>query len=134
VTPVSALTRTDLDPQTVRTNAEYLMHALGRTADAVAAALMAAGFTGTHAPDQCPVGRYLLSNEARLSGIAVGSDVALLDLPDGARVCASVPEPVSTFINMFDLGRYPGLVASSLPTPAVCPGTPGRSDRIRAAA
>jgi hypothetical protein len=134
VTPVSTLTPADLDPDAVRTNAEYLMHALGRTPDAVATALSLAGITGEpEHPGRCPIARYLLDRDARLTGAAIGSDVAHLDLPGGT-VCASVPEPVSTFINMFDLGRYPGLIASSLPTPVVCPDTPGPVDGRRAVA
>lgn len=120
---VSTLTRVDLDPEAVRTNAEYLMHALGRTANDVATALMLAGVKGEpEHPGRCPVARYLLDRDARLTSVAVGSDVAHLDLP-GATVCATVPFPVSTFINLFDLGHFPGLIESSLPNPLVCPGT-----------
>ncbi|GLW30161.1 hypothetical protein [Actinoplanes regularis] len=111
------------DPDAVRNNAEHLMNALGRTAEDVATALMLASVPGEpEHPGRCPIARYLLDRDARLTGVAVGSDMAHLDLPGGT-MCATVPFAVTTFINLFDHGHYPGLIASSLPNPLAGPGT-----------
>ncbi|MFI1993215.1 hypothetical protein [Actinoplanes sp. NPDC020271] len=117
------LVRIDIDPDAVRNNAEYLMYALGRTAEDVATNLMCAGIKGEpEHPGRCPVARYLLDRDARLTAAVVGSDVVHLDT-SGGTVCATVPDPVSTFIGLFDIGEYPGLIGSCLPNPLVCPGT-----------
>lgn len=117
------LVHLDIDPDAVRNNAEYLMYALGPTAEDVATALMCAGVKGEpEHPSRCPVAQYLLDCDARLTAVSVGSDAVHLDLPGGT-VCATVPGPVSTFIGLFDIGEYPGLIGSCLPNPLVCPGT-----------
>ncbi|GGN74026.1 hypothetical protein GCM10010112_43750 [Actinoplanes lobatus] len=124
------LVHLDIDPDAVRNNAEYLMYALGRTAEDVATELMCAGVKGEpENPNWCPIARYLLDRDARLTGVAVGSDAVHLETPGGT-VCATVPEPVSTFIGLFDIGEYPGLIGSCLPNPLECPGTMnGTEDR-----
>ena len=117
------LVHLDIDPDAVRNNAEHLMHVLGRTAENVATELMCAGVKGEpEHPNRCPIARYLLDRDARLTAAIVGSDVVHLDMPGGT-VCATALDPVSTFIGLFDIGEYPGLIGSCLPTPLECPCT-----------
>lgn len=85
--------------------------ALGDTPDAVASTLDRLGIRGR--PGQCrtcPVALYLL-DVTGADPFVIG-DLAALRTPEGALLArCSIPEPVRTFIQRFDLcGAYPGLV------------------------
>jgi hypothetical protein len=114
----------DTDPARIATLA---LAALGATRHAVAQSLTAAGFTGlVGSCEACPVARYLMASDPRLTGVAVSEEEICLDRADES-VYLTTPGPVAAFLTRFDAHAYPHLIASSLPSPAD-PGTTARSE------
>jgi hypothetical protein len=108
--------------------AKRALHRLGRTHQSVAASLGAAGCTGfPGSPGSCPVARYLCASDPRITGLFVDAGEIWIDVP-GESVRLTPPEPVSTFVVRFDTGAYPQLIASSLPSYPVAPGTTARQE------
>lgn len=86
-----------------------LMRLLGNTPDEVAASLLSRGVTGRrYCGATCPVASYLLTNG---QPALVGPRLTAC-LCGRTHVCVDTPQPVADFLNRFDAGSYPYLVAS----------------------
>lgn len=86
-----------------------LLHALGETADAVAASLRRAGCRGVRGdPVLCPVAAYLRRHAVAYP--LVWPDEALAQAwPPGGTVRCRTPRGVAAFLVRFDKARYPDL-------------------------
>ncbi|MEV4134413.1 hypothetical protein AB0J72_19860 [Dactylosporangium sp. NPDC049742] len=87
--------------------------ALGDTADAIAAVLLANDYTGrTASPACCPIARYLINTVPDLDAndVEIGTDDAgLWNAPHNYGIYVDLPGPVVAFITDFDGGAYPEL-------------------------
>lgn len=126
------VTSTIPEPPAPDTVAGRALAALGETADAVAYALTAAGFTGKKiSADRCPIGNYVRASDPRITDVSVGVDAVRVwtGTPLGIPAPVALPDAVRTFLARFDAGDYHGLHALSgeaapavRPDPAVAPG------------
>ena len=111
--------------------AALALAALGPHRDTVAAALAAAGLTGVpESPGCCPVARYLLATDPRLTAALVYDTGVRIVWGSGVFARIDMPGPVAAFVVRFDSGHYAWLIATSQPSHPADPGTTaGTEDR-----
>ncbi|MEV6601354.1 hypothetical protein AB0M36_31545 [Actinoplanes sp. NPDC051346] len=128
---LSHVTLTPEDTPAPDVIAERALVALGETADAVAAALTAAGFAGFPiTADRCPIGNYVRASDVRITGVSVGLDAVRVwtATTHGIPAPVALPDAVRTFLGRFDARRYPDLIASPDETDPAVPPDPGTAE------
>ena len=97
---------------------EQALAALGTTESAVATNLFALGFRGQRGSEsQDPLARYLVASVKDATSVEVivelgknAGQYAIVSRPNHKDVCADLPEHVTTFVLLFDDGKYPDLI------------------------
>lgn len=91
-----------------------ILQALGDNAEDVAHLLQYGGWRGLpHNATSCPVALFLRTVVPDVTDAAVGSDQATVHTADGAQIEIDLPDAVAGFVLAFDIGAYPGLIATT---------------------
>ena len=91
-----------------------ILQALGDNAEDVAHLLQYGGWRGLpHNVNACPVALYLRTVVTDVTDAAVSSEQATVHTTDGAEVAVELSPAVAGFVLAFDIGAYPGLVATT---------------------
>lgn len=96
----------------IKQQVRYALWRLGKTPEEVAANLELGGWLGLrHDAGACPVARYLAAVLPNASGAEVSRYEAAVLFTDRPDVEANLPRAVADFIEAFDDGAFPELVA-----------------------
>ncbi len=114
---------------TTRAHATRLLEALGDDPNTIAETLHAAGIRGEDCNEgACPVATYLMRSDLGLHSVEVLGNIIALRFGDGG-LCTcyvDVPDPMEEFIERFDKGAYPELLAAG----GASKLTEGGADRV----
>ncbi|XVV11769.1 hypothetical protein ACQP2X_44250 [Actinoplanes sp. CA-131856] len=90
-----------------------VLQALGENAEDIAHLLEYGGWRGLpHDANSCPIALYLRTVVNDVTSAAVGSEHATVHTAGGADITVSLTPAQAGFVLAFDLGVYPGLVAT----------------------
>jgi hypothetical protein len=91
-----------------------ILDALGDNAEDIAHLLQFGGWRGhPHDVNSCPVALYLRTVVTDVTDASVSSEQAKIHTADGSDVAVNLTPAVAGFVLAFDLGVYPGLVATA---------------------
>ena len=91
-----------------------VLQALGDNAEDIAHLLQYGGWRGLpHDVNSCPIALYLRTVVSDVTDAAVSSEQAKVHTADGADITIDLTAAQAGFVLAFDLGAYPGLVATA---------------------
>jgi hypothetical protein len=101
-------------PDNAQLRLAMILQALGDNAEDVAHLLQYGGWRGLpHDVNSCPVALYLRTVVTDVTDAAVSSEQAKIHTIDGTEIAVELTPALAGFVLAFDLGAYPGLIATT---------------------
>ena len=101
-------------PENAQLRLAMILQALGDNAEDIAHLLQYGGWRGLpNDVHSCPVALYLRTVVTDVTDASVSSEEAKIHTADGSDVAVDLTPAVAGFVLAFDLGVYPGLVATA---------------------
>lgn len=101
-------------PDNAQLRLAMVLNALGDNAEDIAHLLQYGGWRGLpHDVNSCPIALYLRTVVTDVTDAAVSSEQAKVHTADGADITIELTAAQAGFVLAFDLGVYPGLIATA---------------------